>query len=213
MRLRSLFVILMAMFAATPVAAQQETAQQDTVRRADISTDRLRPGDVVRLRIWREPDMSGQFVVDEAGSVIFPRVGEYFVLNETPETLTGKLLVDFRQYLVNPSIEITVLRRIRIIGSVNEPGLHLLDPTVTVADALAQAGGATPIGDLDKVRIVRDGKDIAVDVTADTRLADSPIRSGDQLFVPERSWISRNAGIVAATISGTVSLVIALFIR
>jgi hypothetical protein len=52
-----------------------------------------------------------------------------------------------------------------------------------------------------------------VDVRTDQRIADSPIRSGDQLFVPERSWISRNQALMAATITGTVSLIIALFVR
>ena len=32
----------------------------------------LRPGDVIRLDIWREPDLSGEFLVDEAGVVVFP---------------------------------------------------------------------------------------------------------------------------------------------
>jgi polysaccharide export outer membrane protein len=178
-----------------------------------VSVQALQPGDIVRLRIWREPEMSGEFPVDEAGMVVFPRVGEYQVLNDTPETLAARLIADYRRYLVNPSIEITVLRRVRIIGAVNNPGLFPVDPTVTVADALALAGGATLNGDPDKIRIIRDGNEIAVDIRANTRIADSPIRSGDQIYVPERSWMSRNSGVVAAAITGTVSLIIALFIR
>lgn len=157
--------------------------------------------------------MSGEFVVDEAGTVVFPRVGEYSVLGDTPESLTSRLQEDFRQYLRNPSIEVTVLRRVRVIGAVNNPGLFQLDPTVTIADALARAGGATALGDPDKIRIIRGGQEIAVDVTSETPIAESPIRSGDQLYVPERSWISRNSGVVAATITGAVSLVIALLVR
>jgi hypothetical protein len=67
-------MILAAMAAMTwtpPLAAQAPEGGQ-----------LLRPGDVIRLNIWREPDMSGEYVIDEAGSVIFPRVGEYFVLEE-----------------------------------------------------------------------------------------------------------------------------------
>jgi len=177
------------------------------------SAQTLRPGDVIRLRIWREPEWSGEFPVDLDGSVVFPRVGRYDVLLDTPESLRGRLLADYRQYLRNPSIEITVLRRVRIIGAVNEPGLHLVDPTITVADALAMAGGATPIGEPDRIRIIRDGVQMAVDIRQNTRIGDSPIQSGDQILVPERSWVSRNAAVVAATITASVSLVIALFIR
>ncbi|MDP2958257.1 MAG: polysaccharide biosynthesis/export family protein [Longimicrobiales bacterium] len=192
----------------TPSWAQ---AQQQPVTPAQPQY--LRPGDVVRLRIWREPDMSGEYIVDEAGMVIFPRVGEYRVLDDTPESLTARLLADYLQYLVNPSIEITVLRRVRIVGAVMNPGLHMVDPTITVADALAKAGGPSINADQDKIRIIRDGVEIAVDVRVDTRIADSPLRSGDQIYVPLRGWVSRNAGLVAATMSAVVSLTIALFIR
>lgn len=157
--------------------------------------------------------MSGEFPVDESGTVVFPRVGEYSVLNDTPESLSERLQADYRQYLLNPSIEVTVLRRVRVIGAVNNPGLIQVDPTITIADALALAGGATTIGDADKVRIIRGTDQIAVDISQSTRIGDSPIQSGDQIYVPERSWVSRNSGIVAAAISGTVSLVIALFLR
>jgi polysaccharide export outer membrane protein len=204
---KSLLLLTAALLSLSPCGVQ---AQQQQVTAA---AQTLRPGDIVRLRIWREPDMSGEFPVDEAGQVVFPRVGQYSVMDDTPESLAARLIADYRQYLVNPSIEVTVLRRLRIIGAVNNPGLFPVDPTVTVSDALALAGGATLNGDPDKIRIIRDGVEIALDVRANTRIGDSPIRSGDQIYVPERSWVSRNSGVVAATITGTISLIIALFIR
>ena len=202
------FLLTVALAAFAPAASGQDAQVQ-----APQAAQMLRPGDIVRLRIWREPDMSGEFPVDEAGMVVFPRVGEYRVLDDTPETLAARLAADYRQYLVNPSIEVTVLRRVRIIGAVNNPGLFPVDPTVTVADALALAGGATLAGDPNKIRIIRNGEEVAINIRSNTRIADSPIRSGDQIFVPERSWVSRNSGVVAAGITGTVSLIIALFIR
>lgn len=201
-----LTAVLLALAPAIAPAQQQPVASAPRVQY-------LQPGDVVRLNIWREPDMSGEFIVDEAGMVVFPRVGEYRVLDDSPETLKARLLADYQQYLRNPSIEITVLRRVRIVGAVNNPGLHLVDPTVTVADALALAGGATLNGDPNKIRIIREGVEIAVNVRADLRITDSPIQSGDQIYVPERSWVARNSGVVAASITATVSLMIALFIR
>ncbi len=198
-------MVLAAALVVSPARAQTPDAPKH---------DRtLRPGDVVKLRIWREPTMSGEYPVDEAGVVVFPRVGEYHVLEDTPESLRERLLVDYRKYLRNPSIEVTVLRRVRIMGAVNSPGLYPVDPTVTLADALAMAGGATPIGDPDKVRIIRNGAEVAVNLAQNTRIADSPIESGDQIYVPERSWFSRNSNVVATSIAASVSLIIALFIR
>lgn len=203
---RTLLLSTALIAAVVPVRAQ-------TPDTTSVDSQPLRAGDVIRLRIWREPDMSGDFNVDETGTVVFPRVGEYQVFQDTPETLKSRLLEDYRVYLRNPSIDVIVLRRIRITGAVNDPGLHLVDPTITVGDALAMAGGPTTMGQPDRIRIVRDGQQIAVDIRSDMRLADSLIRSGDQIVVPERSWVSRNAPVVAATITATVSLMIALFIR
>lgn len=182
---------------------------------AGAQTDRqfLRPGDVVRLRIWREPDMSGEFQVDEAGTVVFPRLGERRVLDHTPESLQALLLDEYRVFLRNPSIDVTVLRRVRIMGAVQNPGLYPVDPTVTIADALALAGGATAQGDQHKMKILRDGVQITAIVTESTVIGDSPIQSGDVILVPERTWIVRNSGIVATVIGASVSLIIALFIR
>jgi len=204
---KPLFLLTLALTLTAPALQAQEPTLRET------EAQHLRPGDVIRLRIWREPDMSGDFPVDEAGVVVFPRVGEYAVLDDTTETLQARLLADYQRYLRNPSIEIMVLRRVRIIGAVTSPGLHLVDATVSIADALALAGGATPIGDPDNIRIIRGDQEIAVDVSQTTKLGESLIRSGDQIFVPERSWMSRNSGVVAAAITGTISLVIALFIR
>lgn len=207
--MRSSVILLVLTLSLPPLslpAQQSPPAPQNTPQY-------LRPGDVVRLNIWREPDMSGEYIVDEAGITIFPRVGEYRVLDDTPETLKARLLADYQQYLRNPSIEITVLRRVSIVGAVRNPGLHLVDPTVTLADALARAGGPTENADQDRLRIMRDGVELAVDLRSDTRIADSALRSGDQIYVPLRSWVTRNAGLVAATMSAIVSLTIALFIR
>ena len=206
-----LFTLALALWFAAPTAASAQTAG-DGATGVGAGDRHLRPGDVVRLRIWREPDMSGEYTVDETGRVVFPRVGEYSVLQDTPESLSTRLQADYLKYLVNPSIEITVLRRVRIMGAVKQPGLFPVDPTITVADALAMAGGSTPIGDPDKLEVFRNGQRLEVDVSQDTRIADSPIQSGDQIWVPERSWFARNTGIVAAAITGAVTL-LAVFLR
>ena len=173
----------------------------------------LRPGDVIKLDIWREPEMSGEYPVDEDGLVVFPRLGTYTVTGETGESLEDRLVVDYRQYLRNPSIDVTVLRRVTILGSVAQPGLYALDPTITIADALARAGGVTSQGARDDVRIIRAGETLRTQVDERTALGDSPIRSGDQIYVPEKSWLSRNTGIVATIISGAVTVAVALLAR
>ena len=169
----------------------------------------LQPGDLVRLRIWREPDLSGDFLVGTDGVVVFPLIGPRQVMDRSPDALKVELVEAYAEYLRNPSIEVLPLRRVNIYGAVQQAGLYPVDPTMTLYDALALAGGPTTNGDPDKFELVRDGERVKAKLARDTRIDELPIRSGDQLFVPERSWFSRNTGLVATMISATVSLIIA----
>ena len=83
-----------------------------------------------------------------------------------------------------------------MLGAVRTPGLYPVDGTMTVGDVVALAGGATPEGRTDQVELIRQGKRIAVRLSAATRIDATPLRSGDQLFVRERKWGTRNIGIV-----------------
>lgn len=206
---RTLFVGLFLFLGMPVIGNSQEPEPRDAVQ---LPQQLLFPGDIVRLRIWREPEMSGEFQVDEAGIVVFPRLGERRVTDHTPESLKALLVDEYRVFLRNPSIDVVVLRRVRIMGAVTNPGLYPVDPTVTVADALALAGGATARGDQNKIRILRNGVEITTVITETTLIGDSPIRSGDVILVPQRHWFIRNIGIIATIIGASVS-VLALLLR
>ncbi len=172
----------------------------------------LQPGDVVRLRIWREPDLSGDFPVDEAGVVVFPKIGPRRVTRQSPDMLENQLVRAYREYLRNPSIDVVLLRRINVLGAVRNPNVYSVDPTTTLAEVLAMAGGATAEGNAEKIEVYRDGRKVPLEFNPRTRIGDTPIRSGDHIYVPQRSWLLRNSGI-ATLISTSVTLFIALFIR
>lgn len=165
---------------------------------------------MIRLKIWREPDLSGDYIVDEAGIVILPLLGPRAVTGFAPEVLKAQLIEDFSHFLTHRSIAVTPMRRINVLGAVANPGLHPVDATMTIADVLALAGGTTIHGQTDKVHLLRDGERIPTRISQLTLIGELPIRSGDQLYVPERSWISRNAGVVSAVISATVSIILAI---
>lgn len=169
----------------------------------------LLPGDIVRLRIWREPDLSNDFPVDANGVVVFPKIGALRVTGISQDELRGLLIERYQRYLRNPSIEVTFLRRINVLGSVRSPGLFPVDPTMAVADALALAGGVTPDGRQDRIQLLRGGEVLTANISQRTRIAELPLQSGDQLYVPERSWFSRH-GIGTTLISAGLSLVTVL---
>ncbi len=64
----------------------------------------LSPGDVVRISIWREPDLSGEFLVDEDGVVTLPLLGKRSVLNVPLSRLRDTLIADYGVQLRNPSV-------------------------------------------------------------------------------------------------------------
>lgn len=161
----------------------------------------LQPGDQVRLKIWREPDLSGDYRVDENGVAVFPKIGPVTVGRLSPDSLSSLLVSGYALYLQHPSIEVTLLRRINVLGEVKNPGLYDVDPTMSLADVMAMAGGVSTEGNSNKIELLRQGEREPVRLTPQSRLADAPLRSGDQLRVPQRSWLSRNGTVVAAGIT------------
>lgn len=203
--LRSLVLTALLLPASYSLAATQTAATQPA---STTDGGALQPGDAVKLRVWREPELSGEFPVDEHGDAVFPKLGPVRVANLTTDSLSRMLVATYSAYLRDPSVEVVMLRRVTVSGAVKNPGLYPVDPTMTVVDAVALAGGATPQGKLDRVVLLRDGKTLTAELRRQTRLAETPLRSGDQLYVPERSWLSRNPWVVAAVVGAVATVAV-----
>lgn len=172
----------------------------------------LQPGDRVRLKVWREPDLSGEFDVADEGVVVFPKVGRIDVRRITTDSLTSLLLAGYADSLRDPSVEVTVLRRVTVQGSVRAPGLYYVDPTITVSGALAMAGGISSDGNRNRIELLRGGDSRPIMLMRESRLTDTSLQSGDRLMVRERSWVGRNTGVVSAGLAA-VAVVFAALIR
>lgn len=215
------WVLLTAATAAgSAVGCQPPTTQPSPLSTAAAiaaqtnGADALHPGDVVRLRIWREPDLSGDFPVDESGMVVFPKIGPLKITDESPASLREKLVSAYAKFLNHNSIDVTLLRRIQVLGAVRQPGVYPVDPTMTISDVLAVAGGATTEGDPNKLELIRAGKRVGGTISRQSLIGESRVRSGDQIFVPERGWLRRNSGfLAAAAISAAVGIAATLATR
>lgn len=173
----------------------------------------LRPGDAVQVRVWREEDLSGTFTVDDRGVVTLPLLGDRQVAGLHPAELRDNVLTDYREYLQNPSIEITVLRRINILGAVNEPGLYPVDATISLSEALGLAGGISSSGNEDDIRVIRDGRTIHRALEQTTLVGTVDIRSGDQVVVGEKGWLARNPGALLGSLLGATAVILTALIR
>jgi len=208
MSARRLAVAAAPLVAALFTGCASAAAQHPVDPAAPVAA--IAPGDMVRVRIWREPDLSGEFSVDETGTVVLPRLGAVQLSGETPEAVRTRVTEAYEQFLSHTSVEVTVLRRLQVLGAVRSPGLYNVDPTMTVEDGIALAGGVTPEGNPDHIELIRNGVRLPVRLDQRTQINQSTIRSGDQLYVKERSWLSRNAGVVVGLLSVATTAIIVI---
>lgn len=173
----------------------------------------LEPGDVVRTAIWREGDLNGDWIVDEHGRLTLPMLGEVGVTGRPWDALRDSLIAEYQAQLKNPSIILTPLRRVQVLGEVTRPGQYLADPTLSLAGLIALAGGATPDGDLHRVRVVRGGQTIIKSASVEGLLLQGGVHSNDQVFVDRRAWIERNGAFVASALISTAGIIITIIHR
>ena len=191
----------------TQAAAQSDNRPATTMSASPETEQRLAPGDIVRLAFWRDPDLNGDYQIDEQGLVVLPLLGELNATELPPSQLKRELTAEYAERVRNQQVQITLLRRVRILGAVTEPGLYHVDPTMNLGDAIAVAGGATPNGKLHDIQIARRGERLerTVDLYA-TRIGE--LQSGDQITIPERSWISRNSVFVIGSLVSATTLIV-----
>lgn len=185
---------------ATVAVGQTTVASAGGASRAS-----LRPGDVLRLKIWLEPDWSGDYVIDEHGMAVLPRLGAMQVVDRPIDDLRTALVERYREFLNNPSVEVTPLRRISVLGAVKNPGMFPVDPSVTLGQVVNLAGGPTPESKRNVVELRRGTQRQRFDLRKTPELAAMPLESGDQIYVAERSWLSRNTTWFVSTLVAVAS--------
>lgn len=193
--------------------AARLTAQPPTPQPASgpaAATLQLRPGDYVRVAIWREPTLSGDVLVEEDSTSAFPMLGRRRTAGLPWRAVRDSLLAGFQRELTTTSIVVTPLRRIHVLGAVERPGSHLADLTVGVVDVVAMAGGPSEDGALDRVRVVRNGETVARRIGVGAALADTDLRSGDQIIFDRRSWWDRNSVVVFTSLLSLMGVVAVL---
>ncbi len=201
--------LLLTLSAPTHTSAQVPVTTSAAASTTSSATRALRPGDGLRVRIFLEPELSGEFVVDERGIVVLPKLGELDVGNISADSVRPHLITAYKKYLTTDAIEITPFRRVAVTGAVLKPGLYPIDPSMSVGDAIILAGGVAPNGKRNVVELRLAGSDAGTEVASERRLWDSGAGGIRQLYVPPKSWIARN---LTTTISVGLSLISAVAI-
>ena len=152
-----------------------------------IAAYTLGANDKLRVNVFGEEDVSGEFEVDGQGFISFKLVGRVNVLGQTVQQ-TENLLVDkLREggFLLNPRVSIEVLnfRPFFILGEVEKRGQYPYVNGMTVANAVAIAGGYTYRAAKARVSVQRFNDPQKREQPADE---DTIVLPGDIIRVPER---------------------------
>jgi polysaccharide export outer membrane protein len=156
----------------------------------------LQPGDQIEVSVWGEEELQRTVLVRPDGRFSFPLVGEVNAAGRTTvdiqAEMTEKLLTYIPEAVVTASVTGIEGNRIYVIGQVNAPGSFVMNPQLSVMQALSLARGATPFAALDNILIIRGrGSDQRVfpfaysDISRGRNLAQNiQLESGDVVIVP-----------------------------
>lgn len=155
---------------------------------------RIAPLDTLSVKVFKMPDLSGDYEVDLTGQISVPLIGEVSAINLTTADLDRRLTTVLgEKYLENPDVSVGVKsstkHTITVDGSVKSPGALVVGGKVSLLQAVAQAGGPADDANIRRVAVFRqiDGKRqaAAFDLSAIRRgqADDPPLYAGDIVVV------------------------------
>jgi polysaccharide export outer membrane protein len=170
-----------------PAQAGTAAASEPTPVPPSAGTYHLDVGDKVKVTVYGEDDLSGEFQVDGIGNVGLPMIGEVHAAGLTTVDFAATVQQKLQKggFLISPrvSAEVTNYRPFTIIGEVNKPGEYPYENGMTVLNAVALAGGWTYRAEQNTVYIRHKGSDRKEPVDASNKTVVSP---GDTIVVAER---------------------------
>lgn len=172
--MRSIFAVFLFVGISAPVWAGDATYS-------------LGAGDKVRITVFGETDLTGEYEIDGSGAVAFPLIGEVQAGSSTARDLEKRIVAKLQEgYLKNPTVNVEVLtyRPFFIMGEVKSPGGYAYRSGLTLMNAVAMAGGYTYRAKSNIWVLTRDG---AQKIQA-KEIANGNFRvlPGDTIMIPER---------------------------
>ncbi len=160
------------------------------------------PGDSLTIFVWRNPEISGQFIVRPDGKVTTSLVEDIDVAGKTPTDLARQIEEQLSTYINNPRVTVSVnnftgplSEQVRVIGEATNPSAVNYTEHMTLLDLMIAVGGLTEFADGNNAKLVRvvDGKQTTYEVNIDDLIRDGDIAEnvdmlpGDIVIIPE-AW-------------------------
>jgi polysaccharide export outer membrane protein len=148
---------------------------------------RLALGDKVKITVFNEPDVSGEFQINSAGRIALPLGGDVVAVNRTADELERAVAAKLNgRYVKNPrvAVEVSSYRPFNVVGEVKNAGQYAYRPGLTIHDAVAMAGGYTYRANTHTVYVR--GQSDKGERTINSDNAPVTVSPGDNIRVPER---------------------------
>jgi polysaccharide export outer membrane protein len=146
----------------------------------------LGPNDRIRLKVYGEPDIAGEYEIDSNGQVSIPLAGHIKAAGLTTKQLERSITSTLAKGIVRDprvNVEIALYRPYYILGEVKKGGEYPYRLGLTVMDAVASAGGFTYRANENKVYLRRSGAGVEEVYALDAPILVFP---GDNIRIPER---------------------------
>jgi len=180
--------------ARTPDAPKPtlEEAAKGVGAPVDPRTYKIGPEDILLVRVWREPELSGPLAVRPDGRITLPLIGEVEAAGVTPEQLTANIGKALSKFINRPEVLVSVQavhsKKFLVSGEVYRPGAYPLVTPVTVMEAIVQAGGLREFANKKKIVVIRGAQRLNFnynDVIKGKNLAQNvQVEHGDHIVVP-----------------------------
>jgi polysaccharide export outer membrane protein len=207
---------------AAPALSAQVTPNippPSDVRTGDASAERrvggLRAGDLLRVVVFREKELSGDYLIDARGFVQIPGIGVLQVAGLEPQQAQELIVEALRTRGIAQEVAVQAQVRVSVLGEVRQPALYPTEPGTSLLQLLTIAGGPTERANLRKTRVVRDGRVFVVDLESGLSGGAAGrvvLYSGDYVVVPRRSGFTRENFSFVLSAVGAVAALAAAFL-
>lgn len=179
--------LLLSMAALSACSANLPSTMAPSVAVGPNEGYTLESGNRIRVNVFNEPNLSGEFQVDPVGNVALPLIGNVSATGQTAKTLARRIedVLNRASYLREPkvAVEVMTFRPFYVLGEVRQPGEFAYTSGMTVLGAIAKAGGYDYRARKGEVVLIRVVKGEGVEYRATER---TPLEPGDIIKVVER---------------------------
>lgn len=199
-----LVVLTLAGCTGSPSSSQSQREKALALDSEPITEYRIGPTDVLRISVWRNPDLSDQVPVRPDGRFSMPLLGDITARGHTPEELSATIEERLEEFIRQPKVSVIVTQmgshefshRVRVTGAVNNPTSQPWREGMTVMDMVLGSGGANEFAAMNRATLYRplEGEVVAIPVRLNDILNKGRVTTnyrllpGDILSVPERRF-------------------------